>query len=405
MEDISILGIKITTQNKKAIKKTIDNFLSSNKVNLITTPNPEIILKAQRDEELFYVLNLADLSIADGFGVKLAAWLSFYNITRFPGVDLSKYILEKCQSQKKKVVVLNWEHGLSAKNEIKAALLSRYPGLNFKIINIPQTEKVLPKEVLSLSRDAAVVFCNLGAPWQEKVLYKNFKKFEKANILIGVGGTFDFLTNKRRRAVFVFRFFGLEWLWRLIIDPKRLQRIFNAVFVFLWTFFKWKFINRFLFRPNVSCILYKVDEDKIKVLLLNRNEETDHWQLPQGGKDGMSAEDTGRKELSEELGTEKFKTVAIFKKVHNYLYNKQDRNDISRGNRVVKRRGYKGQEQDLYIARYYGEDLDIKIKKWEHKDWKWIDIDNLIFEVHPVRKEGARKFLHCFKQIDKKLLK
>ncbi|MFA7377895.1 MAG: WecB/TagA/CpsF family glycosyltransferase, partial [Patescibacteria group bacterium] len=58
--------------------------------------------------------------------------------------------------------------------------------------------------------------------------------FKDVNLALGVGGTFDFITGKKRRAPRLFRYLGLEWLWRLIIQPKRIKRIWRATVVFMY---------------------------------------------------------------------------------------------------------------------------------------------------------------------------
>jgi N-acetylglucosaminyldiphosphoundecaprenol N-acetyl-beta-D-mannosaminyltransferase len=72
--------------------------------------------------------------------------------------------------------------------------------------------------------------CNFGAPWQE--FFIRSQKNDIIKIGIGVGGTFDFWTGKVKRAPIFLRKIGLEWMWRLIQQPKRMRRIFRAVIIF-----------------------------------------------------------------------------------------------------------------------------------------------------------------------------
>jgi len=71
-----------------------------------------------------------------------------------------------------------------------------------------------------------------GAPKQEKWIYNNLNKLNNIKLAIGIGGTFDFIAQYKRRAPLTFQKLGLEWLFRLIIEPKRWKRIFNAVVKF-----------------------------------------------------------------------------------------------------------------------------------------------------------------------------
>ena len=94
---VNILGIKISSLKKSEVLEKLIFFLSGERQCQIVTPNPEIILTALKDEELFYILNQADLAIPDGIGLKFAAWLTGKNIERITGADLVKDILKIAQ--------------------------------------------------------------------------------------------------------------------------------------------------------------------------------------------------------------------------------------------------------------------------------------------------------------------
>jgi N-acetylglucosaminyldiphosphoundecaprenol N-acetyl-beta-D-mannosaminyltransferase len=131
--------------------------------------------------------------------------------------------------------------GLSTWQETKEAILKKYPKLSILGKNIfchPRVggDPVSGLEVFSLDyrlhgNDNFIVFCNFGAPHQE--LFLNSLKNDNIRIAMGVGGSFDFLTGKMKRAPVFMRRIGLEWLWRLLQQPqKRWKRIWNAVVVF-----------------------------------------------------------------------------------------------------------------------------------------------------------------------------
>jgi glutamyl-tRNA synthetase len=79
----------------------------------------------------------------------------------------------------------------------------------------------------------SIVLCNFGAPEQELFLMKLKDNSGDIRFAMGVGGSFDYLTGKQKRAPKWLRVIGLEWLWRLILQPKRFKRIWNATVVFL----------------------------------------------------------------------------------------------------------------------------------------------------------------------------
>lgn len=242
MEIINILGINVHNLSKKQALVKIEEFLSVQKQRLLATVNPEIILAANKDKEFFDILNKADLALPDGIGLKITAWLIGANLERITGADLVKDILELAETQDRRVVIFNWRNGLSGELDIKNALVEKYSGLSVLVINI-ERETVIPVEKLARIKEfqPEIVFCTLGAPFQEKFIFYNIKNWPSARIGMGVGGSFDFLTGKLPRAPFWLRKIGLEWLWRLIKQPRRWKRIYNAVIVFPIKFILWRF--------------------------------------------------------------------------------------------------------------------------------------------------------------------
>ncbi|HTX87000.1 MAG TPA: WecB/TagA/CpsF family glycosyltransferase, partial [Candidatus Nanoarchaeia archaeon] len=199
METISILGVRISNLDRAALLAKAKEFLADDKQHFIVTPNPEIILAASRDEELFYILNSADLSLGDGIGVKLAGWLSGKNIKRVTGAEFSFDLLNLATTEKLKVGVLIWKKGLSKKTEVENALRAKYPGLEFIVEAVERDAAALPQGDF-IDFAPAIILVGLGFPYQEKFIFHQLKNIPAAKIMMGVGGTIDFLTGRRRRA-------------------------------------------------------------------------------------------------------------------------------------------------------------------------------------------------------------
>ncbi|MCX6766506.1 MAG: WecB/TagA/CpsF family glycosyltransferase [Candidatus Moranbacteria bacterium] len=229
--DITIFGVRIDNFSVREIKEKISNFLeNSPRQKFVATLNPEILLKAHRNEKYRNILNSADLNICDGFGLKLVSFLKGNKIrARFSGADLVDFLLELAEDKKHGILVVSAQNSLSLPKEIEQAIKRKHPNLSAK------SEYFLPSQEFfknGIINQAEIVFVNFGAPEQEKFIFENRAKFPNAKILIGVGGAFDFLTGKIRRAPRFFRVLGLEWSWRLAQEPKRFRRIWNAVVVF-----------------------------------------------------------------------------------------------------------------------------------------------------------------------------
>lgn len=383
---IKILGIEINTEKKAEIINKIRSFLNSSSQHYIVTPNPEIVLLAQKDEEYFYILNQADISIPDGIGLKFAALTIGKNIPRITGSDLTKDILNMAQGNQDKVLIINWVKGLSGANDISSALKNIYPQLQFEIWDLDK-ETVLDQ---NWATTAKIMFVGLGAPYQEKFIFHQLPKLPSVKVALGIGGSFDFLTGKIKRAPKTMRYLGLEWLYRVISQPqnrkKRLKRIYNATVVFSLKIINWRFILPFKYRPNVACLLYRVHKNQTEILLIERIDEPGHWQIPQGGTDGLNLKEAAIKELGEELNNHKFTVKAVYTNLYRY------RNPSIQN-------GYKGQKQGLVIAEFNGVDSDIKTNFWEYSNYKWVPINRFINESHPIRRAGYQIYLKKLEDI------
>ncbi|MCX6762764.1 MAG: WecB/TagA/CpsF family glycosyltransferase [Candidatus Moranbacteria bacterium] len=231
LDTIKILGVRIDNLSVREIKEKISGiFENSPEQKFIATLNPEIVLKAHRDEKYRHILNGADLNICDGFGLRLAGFLKGKRLkARFTGVEMAEFLLENAKKCNLRVLVIAAENSFSAPEEIEQAINKKYPGLSVKAECYLSSQSLFENAII---KEAEIVFVNFGAPKQEKFIFENREKFPNAKILVGVGGTFDFLTGKIRRAPSLLRRLGLEWLWRMIQEPKRFKRIWNAVVVF-----------------------------------------------------------------------------------------------------------------------------------------------------------------------------
>jgi len=243
MEKVNILGVNIIKSSRQEVLKKIEVFLNGNGQHQIVTPNPEIILTAVgQDDELFYILNKADLALPDGVGLKMAGWFMGINLSRATGADLVKNILELSLKQNRRVAVFNWSEGLSSDQDIKQVLMKKYPKLQAMAVDLVRGADA-PKNILAQACEFMpdIIFSTFGAPYQEKFIFHNLPNLPTVKLGLGVGGAFDFLTGKLPRAPLWLRNIGLEWLWRLIKQPKRWRRIYNAVVVFPLKFLFWRF--------------------------------------------------------------------------------------------------------------------------------------------------------------------
>lgn len=196
----------------------------------VVTVNAEMLLRAKRDPDYAQLLQQADVLLPDGFGLVL--WSRGLISYRFPGVDLTAQVLDHAEQQGLRVVCLVSAHGLSTAAEVQAAAQTRWPKL---LLTAVECDPALsPDQYQAALKDVQVALVNFGVPEQDEWLARIKKELPSMKIGIGVGGTFDYWTGERRRAPKVLRSLGLEWLWRLITQPWRTIRIWNALVGFSW---------------------------------------------------------------------------------------------------------------------------------------------------------------------------
>lgn len=242
METIDALGVKINALAPERVFSLIEKYLLSSRYHQIATCNPDFIMAARKNPEFKNVLNTVDLALADGVGIHLPAFLQGKTLPgRIPGADLTEYVLAFAEKNRLTVSLLARRDGLSSAQETKEALLHKYPNLLIRgrdvdIRSLEDMDQALEET------DSHIVLANFGAPVQDiflsrlRILAAQGKKIRLA---MGVGGTFDFITGKQKRAPLFFRKAGLEWLWRLALQPvRRSKKTFNYVVVYSFLCFR-----------------------------------------------------------------------------------------------------------------------------------------------------------------------
>jgi N-acetylglucosaminyldiphosphoundecaprenol N-acetyl-beta-D-mannosaminyltransferase len=248
---MKILGVRVDNLSQKEILEKVEGFLNEEKFHQIATVNPEFILEAQNNAKFKDILNSCMLNVADGFGVRCAFWRFGKHLkARMAGADLLQEILKIANEKNLKVFLAINKDGLSSFEEIKKAILKIYPKLQIEGASLDcyshEDTKPIAHSLASTldsrlparnaivaggrGNDKYILFCNFGAPHQE--IFLNSQKDATIRLAMGVGGSFDFLTGKVRRAPVFMRTIGLEWLWRLAQQPRRLPRILRATILF-----------------------------------------------------------------------------------------------------------------------------------------------------------------------------
>lgn len=258
-EEITIMDVRF---NNVSMNETVDFVLEDNLQGYVCTPNPEMLLECQNNPKFLETLNASQLNIPDGIGILWAATQiqnkssKIKAITELPfivlapkrfrntlkqrvtGTDLVQEICKKAANTNRKIFFLGAKPGIA---EIAAEKLEKkYHGLKIcgTYAGSPAEEDFETIKELINKQQPDILFVAYGAPKQEIWIKQNLHKFPSIKKAVGIGGAFDFIAEKRKRAPEIVQKLGLEWLYRLGQEPSRIKRIFDATIKFPLKFIK-----------------------------------------------------------------------------------------------------------------------------------------------------------------------
>jgi len=268
---VQILNIPFTTGYSEEILDLIkENFQKPKQQIFLATPNPEMLLESQKNLQFKKILQQTTLNLPDGNGLIWAniflektksttnkivilligasslfsfLWHKKTNHKRFNqaihGSDLTLKICSTPELSSRAIFLLGNQNGLTPNPAKLAAakLQKNNPKINIVgSIDSTPNDNNLTKQINQSG--AEILFVGFGAPHQEIWLAQNLPHLKNIKLAIGIGGTFDFINGTLPRAPLLMRKIGLEWLYRLYKQPKRLKRIINATIVFPYTIIK-----------------------------------------------------------------------------------------------------------------------------------------------------------------------
>ena len=199
---------------------------------LVATVNPEFVMQAQTDSQFARVLESADLCLPDGSGVLWAARRQGCEVrTRVTGTDLVEPLAALCARRGFGMFLLGAAPGVA--DVLARRLSDRNPGL-IVAAHSGSPEAMSDAETLQRihAAGAKVLLVAYGAPAQE-LWMDRLREQLGVQVAIGVGGAFDYLSGRVRRAPYWMRGAGAEWAYRLGRQPWRIRRM-SVLPVFAW---------------------------------------------------------------------------------------------------------------------------------------------------------------------------
>lgn len=225
METARILGVKVDKLDLRQAVEWIKTRIDCHTGAFVITANAELVVKATDDAEVAEIIEAADLVVPDGMGLLWAGSVQGTDFPgRVPGVELMEALVQRSVAEGWRVAFYGAEPGIAAK--AAEELGKRYHGFRpvacYHGFLSKEEEQNMLRELRELAPD--IVFVALGAPRQERWILANKNQLPHT-IFMGVGGSFDVFAGKVRRAPRWMCDWGLEWLFRLIQEPRRFRRM------------------------------------------------------------------------------------------------------------------------------------------------------------------------------------
>ncbi len=293
---VKVLGISVTNASKKEVLEYVEKGLFSNlktqnsvtkndeKMAVIVTPNAEQLVYARRDSHFANILNRADVAVPDSVGVVWAMKFlhNLPSVKRIPGVELMEELLAMAVKERVRIGLIGGRAGVAV--EALERLRQKHPSIEGEVFEAPEFEvegndlrfKIQDSRTRNeddyfkqLAQDirrsgVQLVFLALGPPKQEYFMErlarelsfrppsrnpssKNWIPGQARDdgmniILMSVGGSLDIISGRLPRAPLVIRSIGFEWLWRLLLEPRRIVRQL-ALLKFVWLVLQEKYFK------------------------------------------------------------------------------------------------------------------------------------------------------------------
>ena len=221
---VDVLGVGFDRVHLAAAIEQVLRRLDADERTFVITANPEFVMLARRDEAVAQIARDAQLVVADGSGVVAASRLLGDTLPRVPGRLLVDALVPHLAQRRSSIFFLGAAPGVA---ELAAAELRRRArGLVVAGVHAGSAEPDDDAVSVARVRDsgARVLFVAYGMPKQERWIARNLAALPAVRLAIGVGGVFDQLAGVQKVPPAIFHAIGLEWLWRLVREPRRWRR-------------------------------------------------------------------------------------------------------------------------------------------------------------------------------------
>ena len=222
---VNLFGLLVDDVDLAKALSFAENSLGDVKARVFFTPNLEMLSAAYRSEGARRMLSGSDVSLPDGFGLKIVSGLLGEPLENtVPGIDFGEGLLRLASQRGDGVFLLGGREGVAER--AAQVLSSKYRKLRICGVHhgyFGDDEAPLVCEKINASGARILIVCR-GFPRQEKFVSQYRDVLPCAKVFACLGGSLDVWSGDVRRAPAIIRKAHLEWLWRIILEPERLTR-------------------------------------------------------------------------------------------------------------------------------------------------------------------------------------
>ena len=219
---VDILGVEFDRVALLGATEEITRRLAAGRRTFVITANPEFVMLCRRDREVAAIAAAADLVIPDGTGALIASRLLGDPLPgRAPGRLLVEQLAAVARERDLSLYLLGAAPGVA--DGAAAALVTRHPGLRIAGTHDGDADSDSAVAAVAAARPD-LLFVAFGMPKQERWIANNLGTLPSVKLAVGIGGALDYLAGAAKPPPGLIHTIGLEWLWRLVRDPKRWRR-------------------------------------------------------------------------------------------------------------------------------------------------------------------------------------
>jgi len=234
----NILGVQVSAINMSLAIEAFENWIKEGEKTYVCVTPAHSVMDCVQDHRLYPLFNNSGMTTPDGMSL---AWLlklkGYKNVKRVAGSDLMREVLAYS-------VQRGWKHyfyggAIGTPEKLSQHFKSTYPEIKIVGAYSPPFRNLTRDEELEITSQINatqpdIIWVGISSPKQERWMAKHINELS-ASVLVGVGAAFDFLSGQKQRAPLWMQKTGLEWLFRLITEPKRLWPRYRLypLFVFL----------------------------------------------------------------------------------------------------------------------------------------------------------------------------